>query len=233
MSRNMFRALSVITLLAYLLLPATAQAHETVTFGDYSVLYGWEVEPPVAGQPNAIILTITEGAAHSEGGAHSESDTAATATIHVNGSAASGTPEPAAEDGDHEHGTPSSVGVSGMTIEIAYGGETKVLTLEPVWNGAPGEYLARVTPSRAGRYTVRLGGQLGDTPVSAEVEPQEVMGAEVLAFPAGAGTASGPATAVDGAGSTARTALTIAIVSLVTGLLGLGVGTFAVVRRGK
>ncbi len=36
-----------------------AHAHATITVEAYTLEYGWLVEPPVAGQPNAIILNLT------------------------------------------------------------------------------------------------------------------------------------------------------------------------------
>lgn len=36
-----------------------AQAHATVVIEGYAVEYGWLAEPPLAGQPNAIILNLT------------------------------------------------------------------------------------------------------------------------------------------------------------------------------
>jgi hypothetical protein len=320
MSRFFFRASIALTLLAYLLLPATARAHETVNFGQYAVVYGWRNEPPVAGEPNAITLTITEtsdeaGHGHEEGespagaeagglvfvapvdgaavagdsvevtialaegstpaegqhwhlyvdnelvtmqefdeptfmvtgladgehrlearvadAGHAESEDSAVATINVSAGAAEGTPAPAATEAEgHEHGQASSVDVSTLTVTISYGGETRVLPLEPVFGGEPGEYLARVTPVRAGQYTVALSGSLGEETVDAEIEPEEVMGAEVLAFPAGAATGDAAVRAA-AAEARANTAMIVGIVGVITGLLGLAVGGLALARRAK
>jgi hypothetical protein len=56
------RFLSLLGLLALLAAPLSARAHESVTLGDYVVEYGWETEPPVEGQANAIVLTFAHGA---------------------------------------------------------------------------------------------------------------------------------------------------------------------------
>lgn len=36
-----------------------ALAHESITAGDYEIVFGWASEPPVAGQPNAIEIHVT------------------------------------------------------------------------------------------------------------------------------------------------------------------------------
>jgi hypothetical protein len=323
MLRISFRALAALMLLACLLLPIGAQAHEEINFGDYTVTYGWQTEPPVAGEPNAITLTITEaaGQAKPDSGAqapvdsaaptvagtlsilspadgaqmqgdsvevaiafdgehaedlhwhlyvddqlvtmqpidtttftvtgladgnhtlqartadadHNEGQASATTTVHVSGSSAQGTPAAAdpEEGDDHGHGTPSTVDISGFTVQITYGGQARPLTLEPVFGGEPGQYLARLTPSRAGQYTVMLGGQLGNTPVSAEIEPEEVLGPEVLAFPALDDEGASLTSRLAAAESAARTAKALAVVAIVAGLVGLGAGALALVRRGR
>jgi hypothetical protein len=73
--------------------------------------------------------------------------------------------------------------VSSLTAAISYGGQTKELTLEPLGESAPGEFEAAVLPTIPGQYTVLLGGQLGDTPVDAQVEPEEVGAADSVQFP--------------------------------------------------
>lgn len=35
-------------------------AHESITAGDYEIVYGWASEPPVAGQPNGIEIHVTD-----------------------------------------------------------------------------------------------------------------------------------------------------------------------------
>ena len=40
-----------------------ARAHETITVGNFTVEYGWVNEPPVAGQPNAVVINIGPGGA--------------------------------------------------------------------------------------------------------------------------------------------------------------------------
>lgn len=73
--------------------------------------------------------------------------------------------------------------VSGLTVTISYGGQDKTLTLQPLGEETPGQFVAPLLPTVAGQYTVKLGGTLGDTAVDAEVEPEEVQPANTLQFP--------------------------------------------------
>jgi hypothetical protein len=50
-------------LLAFIALVLNIQfafAHESITAGDYEIVYGWVSEPPVAGQPNGIEIHVTD-----------------------------------------------------------------------------------------------------------------------------------------------------------------------------
>lgn len=73
--------------------------------------------------------------------------------------------------------------VSSLTLTISYGGHEKRLTLEPVDEHAPGQYMAPILPTVAGEYSVIFGGTLGDTAVEAETHVEEVQSADTLAFP--------------------------------------------------
>lgn len=73
--------------------------------------------------------------------------------------------------------------VSSLTLTISYGGQDKVLTLEPVDEHSPGQYMAPILPTVAGEYSVIFGGTLGDTAVEAETHVEEVQPADTLAFP--------------------------------------------------
>ena len=73
--------------------------------------------------------------------------------------------------------------VSSLTLTISYGGQEKDLTLEPVDEHAPGQYMGPVLPTIPGEYSVVFGGTLGDTAVDAETHVEEVQPADTLAFP--------------------------------------------------
>jgi len=73
--------------------------------------------------------------------------------------------------------------VSTLTVTVSYGGQSKLLSLQPQGEDTPGEFMAPLLATLPGQYTVILGGTLGDTDISAEVEPEEVGSADALQFP--------------------------------------------------
>lgn len=73
--------------------------------------------------------------------------------------------------------------VSGLTVAVSYGGQNKTLTLQPLGEDTPGQFVAPILPTVPGQYTVNLGGKLGDTDVKVDVQPEEVQAADVLQFP--------------------------------------------------
>ena len=57
---KLFRLLFVFAMLVVLLLPASSvSAHTSFPTGPYIVEIGWLNEPPVAGQPNAIVVNLS------------------------------------------------------------------------------------------------------------------------------------------------------------------------------
>jgi hypothetical protein len=76
--------------------------------------------------------------------------------------------------------------VSSLTVTLSYGGQSKTLTLAPLGEDTPGQFVAPVLPTIPGQYTLILGGKLGDTAVDAQVEPEEVAPADTLEFPSAA-----------------------------------------------
>ena len=74
--------------------------------------------------------------------------------------------------------------VSLLTITISYGGQHKTLTLQPVDEHSPGQFMAPIVPTVPGQYTVHFGGRINETTfVDIFVEPEEVQPADTLAFP--------------------------------------------------
>src|SRR6185295_5519920 len=91
-----------------------------------------------------------------------------------------------AATGEHDHAAAemADVDVSNLKIEVSYGGETKTLALQPLGEDTPGQFIAPLTPSRAGQFTVRLSGKIDQTDITpVEVQPEEVQSADVVAFP--------------------------------------------------
>jgi hypothetical protein len=90
--------------------------------------------------------------------------------------------------------TDAQVDVSKFTVDVTYGGQTKTLTLQPLSEDSKNQYVAPILPMVAGQYTVQLRGQLDSTSVSLDVQPEEVVPADTLAFPSvpsGAAQSSG------------------------------------------
>lgn len=114
-------------------------AHAEITLGEYTLEYGWVTEPPISGQPNAIVFNLAKG-------------------------------EHSHEASEHEG---EAIDVSGLTVELVYGGEVTPLSLTPVADEV-GHFTAAFTPNRPGKYTLRVGGSLDGLAVNAEVEPEEV-----------------------------------------------------------
>ena len=73
--------------------------------------------------------------------------------------------------------------VSTLTVTISYGGQTKTLTLQPLGEDTPGQFVAPILPTVPGEYTVILGGKLVNTTVDAETHVEEVQPAATLQFP--------------------------------------------------
>ena len=73
--------------------------------------------------------------------------------------------------------------VSNLIVKVSYGGQSKTLTLQPLGEDTSGQFVAPILPSIPGQYTIKLGGKIGDTDVSAEVEPEEVQTPDAIQFP--------------------------------------------------
>jgi hypothetical protein len=106
--------------------------------------------------------------------------------------------------------------ISALTVTISYGGQSKTLTLQPLSEDTPGQFVAPLIPTVAGEYMVALGGKLGDTDVNAEIHPEEVVPADILQFP----SVSQPN---GDAGETSW----LTWLALFTGLIGIGLGVTA------
>lgn len=79
--------------------------------------------------------------------------------------------------------TDAVVDISQLTINVTYGGQTKTLELQPVSEDSSNQYIAPILPTIAGQYSIHLGGKLGDSDVNVDVQPEEVVSSDTLAFP--------------------------------------------------
>lgn len=106
--------------------------------------------------------------------------------------------------------------VSSLTVIISYGGQNKILTLQPLGEDTPGQFVAPILPTIAGEYEVILGGSVGDTAVDAKTHVEEVQPPETLAFPS-----------ANSAQSTGVGADWLVWLSIFIGLIAIGLGVTA------
>jgi hypothetical protein len=155
---------------------------------------------------------------------------AAKAKITVTGGAATNAPAASgveALDTGHDHPViaMADVDVSNLKIEVTYGGETKTLSLQPLGEDTPGQFVAPLTPTRAGQFTVRLSGKIDQTDITlVEVQPEEVQSADVVAFPKAAEAEESDSEGLGLAGW-------LGIGGIVLGLAGVVLGGLALARR--
>jgi hypothetical protein len=108
--------------------------------------------------------------------------------------------------------------VSGLTVAVSYGGQSKTLTLQPLGEDTPGQFVAPILPTVPGEYTINLGGKLGGTDVKADVQPEEVQSSDTLAFPS-------QRSAEESAGS--EMSGWVSWIALIAGLVGIALGVIA------
>ena len=78
---------------------------------------------------------------------------------------------------------PPDQDVSAFTIMAMFGGQNKMLALQPLAENTPGQFIAPITPMRPGVYTIHLGGKIGTTSFNNDVTPEEVKTSDVVQFP--------------------------------------------------
>lgn len=117
----------------------TAKAHEGRHVGPYTVELGWVVEPAYAGVYNGVEVFISLSEAEHDHDADAASD-------------------------EHHETEVETIDVS-LQVEVSFGGATKVLDLEPIWNDV-NHFAAAIIPTRAGDYSFRLTGTIGETEVN-------------------------------------------------------------------
>ncbi len=182
MGRKLLGVSILIVLICLFVLPTTASAHQTVQIGDYAVEYGWENEPVIANQPNAVVINLT------------------------------------GKGGD------TNIDVSNLQIQAVFGSETKQLTLQPLGENTPGQFVASMMPTRPGTYTFHLSGTVGTTSFNNDVQPEEVHTSDFVAFPL-----AGSSAATVGAGL--GLAGWLGIAGILLGLVGTALGAAALNRK--
>jgi hypothetical protein len=110
--------------------------------------------------------------------------------------------------------------VSALTVTVSYGGQSKTLTLQPLGEDTPGQFVAPILPTIPGQYTLTFGGKLGDTVVNnVAVEPEEVETADALQFPSVSSTEPNTNTSI--MNWLVYLSLLIGLIALVLGVMGL------------
>ena len=119
--------------------------------------------------------------------------------------------------------TPPEIDISGLQIQVVYGPQSKILTLQPLGENTPGQFIAPITPMIPGKYTIHLGGSIGGTAFNNDVQPEEVQTADVVQFPAD----PAPAKTTSGLGLAGW----LGIAGSVLGVLGTILGIIAIARK--
>ncbi len=119
----------------------------------------------------------------------------------------------------------AEIDTSAFTIQVVFGPQNKQLTLQPLGENTPGQFIAPITPMMAGVYTVHLGGNIGTTAFNTDVQPEEVKTADVVQFPA----ADPPAAASNA--SSFGVAGWLGIVGIVLGAFGTVLGLVSFARK--
>ena len=128
--------------------------------------------------------------------------------------------------------TPAAVDVSGLVVSASYGGQIKTPTLQPLGEDTPGQFVAPIMPTVAGKYTIQFSGKIDGTDIQTiQVEPEEAQPQDVVQFPSLPDAASALSARVDAAQAQASTAQTIAIVGVVLGLIGTAIGVYGLLRK--
>jgi hypothetical protein len=115
--------------------------------------------------------------------------------------------------------TPVTDPITGLNLTVSYGGQNKLLTLQPLGEDTPGQYVAPILPAVAGLYTVDVTGKLSATDVKVEVQPEEVDAPDSVQFPNVQAASSGSSFGLTS--WLALAGLVIALAALVLALLGL------------
>ncbi len=120
---------------------------------------------------------------------------------------------------------PPEQDVSAFTVMAMFGGQSKMLELQPLGENTPGQFIAPITPMRPGVYTIHLGGKIGATDFNTDVTPEEVKTSDIVQFPVldtSAANQAGPALDVWGV---------LSIVGVILGAAGTLMGLVLLTRK--
>ncbi|MFQ5616435.1 MAG: hypothetical protein ACE5GO_08255 [Anaerolineales bacterium] len=120
---------------------------------------------------------------------------------------------------------------STLEIEVLYGGRTYLGTLTPTEK--PGWYVVDIFPTVRGQYEIHLVGTIGDLEVDEFVEPEEVLPAKVVQFPEPQPDPIELQKNIDELQAQLETTNFLAIIGVATGVAGIGLSAFSILRRSK
>jgi hypothetical protein len=215
-------AVVAVMLTGTLVNPQNSFAHEHRAVGNYEFVVGWLNEPALAYEPNGLDFRVT----FFPNGVPSEEE---------EGTAA------------EEEGQPVEGLEETLQAEIIAGGgaATRELTLEPAF-GEEGAYESVLIPTVPGDYTFRIfgeieGQQIDESFTSGPETFSVIEDTAELQFPeqlptnadlqASIDDLSAQIADLDSGGSESDTAMILAIVGIIAGVIGIGVGGFALAQR--
>jgi len=178
-----------------LVVPSTASAHERRTIAGYDFVIGFFVEPALEGEKNGLDLRISKDTKPVEGA----DKTLKFEVTHIQSNA------------------------------------TRSFPIRGVF-GTPGRYTADFVPTLPGQYRFKITGNISGTAIDATFESgpgtfSNIEPVKELMFPVAAaqpreleGALRGASEDAQAAVATAKSARTLAIVGIVVGIAGLGVG---------
>jgi hypothetical protein len=134
-NKHWSRVILFVGLMVLLALPVAA--HEGQEVGEYTLAFGWQVEPAYAWQPNGPEVFIE--------------------THHEEG-------EEGHDDDHSEEANPLEGVEINLVAEVSFGDQSMMLPLQPARNEI-GHYVADLTPTMPGDYTFHITGTIGETAV--------------------------------------------------------------------
>jgi hypothetical protein len=227
LSRKSLLGLSAVLILVAAIIPAgLASAHERRQVGDLWMVVGWKTEPALNLQPNSLDLRVYRLKPGTDPAAQTAAD-----RLPVTGLEKT------------------------LRAELSFGEQKRELEVTARFND-PGAYDGLVIPNTVGDYTFRIYGAIEGTNIdekfsSADKKFNAVQDTAPISFPAKAMSVSDIAVqledlkktvdantaAITGIGSAESDSdsesgsNTLAIIALIVGALGVGVGGYAVVKK--
>lgn len=142
-------------------LVGSAYAHKSQTIGDYTIEVGWDQEPPIVGQSNAIVVNVSMASADEKGGQNMNM----THDENMN-----------MTEGGHDEEKVIN-GISGLSdkiqADVSLNGKKKFLTLEEDPENL-GHYTGDYTPMETGFPLVHIVGKINDQDLEVTFHPEKI-----------------------------------------------------------